>query len=194
MAKDVTNPYGSSATNASPGQLETGRFSVLSKSETPSWDPETREFSVAAPSRPTSRCREAFRDLPAETRVQDSPCVTGWSEFDCEFTGVTFPTLAEMAGANEDAVRVMFHALDGYATNLPLAACERRNCCSPPSTTATRSRGTTAVPLRAVTPHRYPTRARSESTASSSSPNPDGDTGRSGISNTPNPWDEERYS
>ena len=75
------------------GQRRTERFPVLSKSGTPSWDMETWEFTVTgAVENDLAYTWEEFTDLPQETQLQDFHCVTGWSRFDNEFTGVTFPT------------------------------------------------------------------------------------------------------
>ncbi|WP_157532943.1 molybdopterin-dependent oxidoreductase, partial [Haloferax profundi] len=113
MTKDVTHLYEEfGGDRLPPGQRETQRFPVLSKSGTPSWDPETWSFDVwGAVDNPLDLSFDEFRDLPSETQKQDFHCVTGWSKFDCEFEGVTFPTLAEEAGVTDDAVHVMFHAL-----------------------------------------------------------------------------------
>ncbi|PHQ47172.1 sulfite oxidase, partial [Halorubrum sp. C3] len=67
-----------------PGQRETDGFPVLSKSGTPSWDPETFELEVwGAVEESLSLSLDEFRDLPAVTQRQDFHCVTGWSKFDC---------------------------------------------------------------------------------------------------------------
>ena len=82
-------------------------------------------------------------------------CVTGWSALDCEFTGVPFATLAERAGVHDDAVHVLFHALDGYTTDLPLSECLHEGVLfvygHDGDTLATDHGG----PLRVVTPHKY---------------------------------------
>jgi DMSO/TMAO reductase YedYZ molybdopterin-dependent catalytic subunit len=125
-----------------PGQRETSDFPVLSKSGTPPVEEPTVEVWGAVEEQTTFSLDE-FRALPSETQRQDFHCVTGWSKFDCEFTGVTFPTLAEAVGACEDAVHVMFHAADGYTGRSAASRC--------PPTTAVRSGSSRpiATPTRA---------------------------------------------
>ena len=104
MSKTVTDLYEEfGGERLPPGQRKTERFPVLSKSGTPSWDPQSWQFDVwGAVDEQLQFSYEEFKDLPTETQVQDFHCVTGWSKFDCEFSGVTFPTLAEMAGVDDD--------------------------------------------------------------------------------------------
>jgi DMSO/TMAO reductase YedYZ molybdopterin-dependent catalytic subunit len=73
--------------------------------------------------RPTVHSWESFNALDQVTDVSDFHCVTTWSKFDCEWTGVAFTTLAEQAGLKPEARFVYFVAFDGYTTNLPIEAC-----------------------------------------------------------------------
>ena len=87
-----------------PGQRKTDRFPVLSKSGTPDWTRDDWRFEVwGAVEEELSLGYDEFRELPADTQRQDFHCVTGWSKFDCEFTGVTFPELADRVGVRDDA-------------------------------------------------------------------------------------------
>jgi DMSO/TMAO reductase YedYZ molybdopterin-dependent catalytic subunit len=179
-----------------PGQRETSKFPVLSKGSTPEWDPESWEFSVTgAVENELTLSWEAFCDLPSETQRQDFHCVTGWSKFDCEFTGVTFPTLAERAGLHEDVVHVMFSALDGYTTNLPLEDCMRDDVLfvrEYDDDSLPREHG---GPLRVVTPHKYAYKGSKWVNGVEFLTEPErGYWERRGYSNTANPWNEERYS
>jgi DMSO/TMAO reductase YedYZ molybdopterin-dependent catalytic subunit len=63
-----------------------------------------------------------FLALPQFTDVSDFHCVTTWSQFDMEFTGVSFLTLAELVKPAAAASHVYFKAYDGYTTNNPLDA------------------------------------------------------------------------
>jgi len=110
-----------------PGQRRTDEFPVLSKGATPDRDRDDWAFRVSgAVDRELTLSYDEFRDLPAVTQRQNFHCVTGWSRFDCEFTGVPFPEIADRAGVDDDAVHVLFHALDDYTTDLPLSDCRRR--------------------------------------------------------------------
>ncbi|WP_224269332.1 sulfite oxidase-like oxidoreductase [Haloprofundus salinisoli] len=179
-----------------PGQRKTERFPVLSKSGTPSWDPASWQFDVwGAVDEQLQFSYEEFKDLPSETQVQDFHCVTGWSKFDCEFTGVTFPTLAEIAGVHDDAVHVMFHALDGYTTNLSLEECMRDEVLFVYEYDGEPLPADHGGPLRVVTPHKYAYKGAKWVEGVEFLTEPErGYWEKRGYSNTANPWNEERYS
>ncbi|WP_115865557.1 sulfite oxidase-like oxidoreductase [Halorussus litoreus] len=179
-----------------PGQRETSKFPVLSKSGTPDWDPETWEFTVTgAVEEELAFSWDEFTDLPTETQRQDFHCVTGWSKFDCEFAGVTFPQLAELAGVEADAVHVMFSALDGYTTNLPLDDCLREEVLFTYEFGGESLPAEHGGPLRVVTPHKYAYKGAKWVDGVEFLTDPErGYWEKRGYSNTANPWNEERYS
>ena len=49
-------------------------------------------------------------------------CVTGWSQLDNDWEGVSFRTLMEMARPTADAKWVIAHCAHGYTSNLSLEA------------------------------------------------------------------------
>lgn len=179
-----------------PGQRHTERFPVLSKSGTPSWDPETWRFEVwGAVEDELELSFDEFTDLSTETQIQDFHCVTGWSKFDCEFTGVPFPVIAERVGVRDEAVHVMFHALDGYSTNLPLSDCMRDDVLFVYEYDGERLPEDHGGPLRVVTPHRYAYKGAKWVNGVEFLTEPErGYWELRGYSNTANPWNEERYS
>ncbi|AUV81769.1 sulfite oxidase [Salinigranum rubrum] len=179
-----------------PGQRETSRFPVLSKSGTPSWDRESWRFEVwGAVDDPLDLSWEEFTALPTETQVQDFHCVTGWSKFDCEFTGVPFSTLAEEAGVDDDAVHVMFHAMDDYTTNLPLDDCLREGVLFVVEYDGEPLPPEHGGPLRVVTPHKYAYKGAKWVSGVEFLTAPErGYWEKRGYSNTANPWEEERYA
>ncbi|WP_227354794.1 sulfite oxidase-like oxidoreductase [Haladaptatus salinisoli] len=195
--RDVTNLHREfDGERLPPGQRETSKFPVLSKSGTPEWNPETWEFSVTgAVENELALSWDEFRDLPSETQRQDFHCVTGWSKFDCEFTGVTLPTLAERAGVRDDAVHVMFSALDDYATNLPLDECMRDEVLLAWAYDGDPLPSEHGGPLRVVTPHKYAYKGAKWVNAVEFLTEPKrGYWEKRGYSDTANPWNEERYS
>jgi DMSO/TMAO reductase YedYZ molybdopterin-dependent catalytic subunit len=197
MARDVTGLYREFGDERlPPGQRETSRFPVLSKSGTPSWNPDSWAFEVwGAVDEDRTFSYDEFRDLPAETQTQDFHCVTGWSKFDCEFTGVTFPTLAEMAGVEDEAEHVMFHALDGYTTNLPLEDCMREEVMFVYEYDGEPLPDDHGGPLRVVTPHKYAYKGAKWVSGVEFLTEPErGYWEKRGYSNTADPWNEERYS
>ena len=179
-----------------PGQRETSRFPVLSKGGTPSWTADDWTFEVwGAVDERLSFSLDEFRSLPSETQRQDFHCVTGWSRFDNEFTGVTFPTLAERAGVHDDAVHVMFHAMDGYTTNLPLEECMRDEVMFTWELDGEPLPDEHGGPVRVVTPHRYAYKGAKWVDGVEFLTEPErGYWEKRGYSNTADPWNEERYS
>ena len=195
--RDVTDLYREFGEDRlPPGQRETSEFPVLSKSGTPGWDPEEWAFEVwGAVDNPVSRSWEEFGDLPTETQRQDFHCVTGWSKFDCEFTGVTFPTLADHVGVTDDAVHVMFHALDDYTTNLPLEDCMREEVMFASEFDGEALDPDHGGPLRVVTPHRYAYKGAKWVCGVEFLTEPErGYWEKRGYSTTADPWEEERYA
>jgi len=178
-----------------PGQHETEKFPVLSKGAVPEWDLGGWEFRVGgAVDSGLALSWEEFTDLPAETQRQDFHCVTGWSKLDCTFTGVTFPTVAEIAGVREEACHVMFSALDGYTTDLPLDACAREEVMFAYEYDGDPLPREHGGPLRVVTPHRYAYKGAKWVNGVEFLTEPErGFWERRGYSVGGNPWEEDRY-
>ena len=195
--KDVTDLYTEfGEERLPPGQRETEQFPVLSKGATPSWDPESWEFTVtgAVEEELTFSIAE-FMALPSQTQRQDFHCVTGWSKFDCEFTGVPFPELAERAGVDDDAVHVLFSALDGYTTDLPLEDCMREEVLFAWGYDGEPLEDDHGGPLRVVTPQKYAYKGAKWVDGVEFLTEPErGYWEKRGYSQTANPWREQRYS
>jgi DMSO/TMAO reductase YedYZ molybdopterin-dependent catalytic subunit len=58
--------------------------------------------------------------LPQSDSVSDIHCVTQWSRYDNHWQGVAARTLLELARPKAEARHVVFHAHDGYTTNVRL--------------------------------------------------------------------------
>lgn len=179
-----------------PGQRETTAFPVLHKGDAPSQDREKWTLEVwGAVDRQLALDFDEFTHLRHELQRQDFHCVTGWSRFDNEFSGVTFPTLMEAAGVHDDAVHVMFHAADGYTTNLPLDGCDRREVMFTWELDGEPLPADHGGPVRVVTPHRYAYKGAKWVTGVEFLTDPErGYWEKRGYSNTANPWNEERYA
>ncbi len=192
-ATDLYREFGDS--RLPPGQRETEKFPVLSKGSTPDWDPEEWEFTVTgAVERELAFDWEAFGDLPTETQHQDFHCVTGWSKLDCEFTGVPLPVIADRAGVRDEAVHVMFSALDGYTTDLPLEDCLRDEVLFVREYDGEALPREHGGPLRVVTPHKYAYKGAKWVDGVEFLTEPErGYWERRGYSETANPWEEDRY-
>lgn len=178
-----------------PGQYETAAFPVLSKGDVPTWNPDTWEFEVwGAVDTPRTWEWEAFRSLPSETQTQDFHCVTGWSRFDCTFHGVPFTELVDRVGVSDDVEHVVFHALDGYTTDLPFEECNRREVLFTWEFDGEPLPDDHGGPLRVVTPHRYAYKgAKWVTGVEFLTESKRGYWEKRGYSQTGNPWAEDRY-
>ena len=61
-----------------------------------------------------------FLALPQADFVSDIHCVTAWSRYDNHWTGVAASTLLDLVKPKAEARHVIFHAYDGYTTNVKL--------------------------------------------------------------------------
>jgi len=177
-----------------PGQRETSEFPVLSKGETPSIpsDPTLDVWGAVDDER--SIPLGALGDIGDERQRQDFHCVTGWSRFDCVFRGLPFPTLADSVGLGDDASHVLFHAHDGYTTDLPLSECLHEGVLLAWEFDGDPLSGDHGGPLRVVTPHRYAYKgAKWLSGIEFLTERTPGYWEKRGYSGTADPWNEERY-
>ena len=107
-----------------PGQKLTTGFPVLDLGVRP--DVPLAEWTLTIDGlveKPTAFSWEQFNALPQVTDLSDFHCVTTWSKYDCQWTGVAFTTLFEIAQPRPDAKFVYFTSYDGYSTNVPLVNC-----------------------------------------------------------------------
>ncbi|MFB6104386.1 MAG: sulfite oxidase-like oxidoreductase [Halobacteriaceae archaeon] len=178
-----------------PGQYETTDFPVLSKGDVPSVDRADWTIEIeGAVASPMTLDWEAFTALDSETQRQDFHCVTGWSRLDCRFHGVPFPVIADRAGVTDDAVHVLFHAADGYTTDLPLEHCLRDAVLFTWELDGDPLPPDHGGPLRVVTPHRYAYKGAKWVTGVEFLTEPErGYWEKRGYSVTANPWTEDRY-
>jgi DMSO/TMAO reductase YedYZ molybdopterin-dependent catalytic subunit len=61
-----------------------------------------------------------FMALPMAHSVSDMHCVTQWSRYDNHWNGVAARTIVEMVKPDPLAQHIVFHAYDGYTTNVRL--------------------------------------------------------------------------
>ena len=118
---DAINQYGLQKLPA--GQLHTEKFPVLTYGPEP--DISTADWRLrifGAVDAPFELTWTEFLALPQSTITADFHCVTHWSRYDDQWTGVRFSDLwnAIRARVSPDAQHVMQHAYGGYTTNLSL--------------------------------------------------------------------------
>ena len=105
-----------------PGQKLTDGWPVLHYGGVPAIDLATWKFSVVGLVEDEAHFTwDEFTALPQTTLRSDIHCVTHWSKFDNDWTGVKFTDLAERLKVKPEAKHVMLHSYGGYTTNISLA-------------------------------------------------------------------------
>jgi DMSO/TMAO reductase YedYZ molybdopterin-dependent catalytic subunit len=113
-----------SAKRLPPGQHEVRNFPVLDLGVHPNVPLAEWELHVhGLVENPVRLSWQQFTSLPQFKDVSDFHCVTTWSQFDMEWEGVAFFTLADLVKPKPAASHVSFKAHDGYTTNNPLDVC-----------------------------------------------------------------------
>lgn len=105
-----------------PGQVLTQKWPVLTYGDTPRIDRGSWSFRCfGAVGREVSWTWTEFVALPRVEITSDIHCVTRWSRFDNQWTGVSVRELLSQVEVRPEAVAVMAHSERGYTTNIPLA-------------------------------------------------------------------------
>lgn len=116
-------PQVRSADRLPPGQRLVTDFPTLDLGIQPEVPRENWALSISGKvERPVTLLWAQFMTLPQFRDVSDFHCVTTWSQFEMEFTGVSFFTLADLVKPTTEARHVFFKAYDGYTTNSPVEA------------------------------------------------------------------------
>jgi DMSO/TMAO reductase YedYZ molybdopterin-dependent catalytic subunit len=103
------------------GQTETKGWPVLDLGAKPKIPLDRWELRVdGAVASPLALAWKDFQELEQVRDVSDFHCVTAWSKLDLEWVGVRVSTVVALAEPLAEASHVLFHAHDGYTTNLPL--------------------------------------------------------------------------
>jgi DMSO/TMAO reductase YedYZ molybdopterin-dependent catalytic subunit len=104
-----------------PGQTLTAKWPVLTYGDTPSVDLRSWTFRCfGRVEEEVSWTWEEFAHLPQVETTCDIHCVTRWSRFDNRWKGVAVREILDRVKVRPDAVAVMVHAEQGYATNVAL--------------------------------------------------------------------------
>jgi DMSO/TMAO reductase YedYZ molybdopterin-dependent catalytic subunit len=117
-------PAARSTDRLPPGQHQVHNFPVLDLGIRPEVSIEEWELKIGGlVENPVTLNWEHFLALPQFADISDFHCVTTWSQFDMEFQGVAFFTIADLVRPKPEATHVFFKSYDGYTTNNPLAVC-----------------------------------------------------------------------
>jgi DMSO/TMAO reductase YedYZ molybdopterin-dependent catalytic subunit len=107
-----------------PGQRLVNNFPVLDLGIQPEVPLAQWELKVhGLVENPVTIKWDQFLALPQFKDVSDFHCVTTWSQYDMEWEGVSFFSLAELVKPKPEATHVFFKSYDGYSTNNPLDVC-----------------------------------------------------------------------
>lgn len=105
-----------------PGQYLTEEFPVLSAGPTPRIALDQWRFSLKVGPRPVKQWTwEEFNRLPMTSFKRDIHCVTTWSKFDTNWTGVSIEDLLAAAEIEPPTAYILAHSTDDYTTNVPVA-------------------------------------------------------------------------
>jgi DMSO/TMAO reductase YedYZ molybdopterin-dependent catalytic subunit len=106
-----------------PGQRLVANWPVLDLGVQPDVTKEDWKLSVdGLVEAPVSFTYPQLAALPQTERVSDIHCVTKWSRYDNHWVGVSSRDLIALVRPKAEAAHVIFHAYDGYTTNVALEA------------------------------------------------------------------------
>ncbi len=107
-----------------PGQRQVHNFPTLDLGVKPEVPLEEWELYIHGKVENPVRLKWTdFLALPQFKDVSDMHCVTTWSQYDMQWEGVAFFTLADLVKPTKEATHVFFKGYDGYSTNNPMEAC-----------------------------------------------------------------------
>lgn len=102
-----------------PGQRLVRDWPVLDLGIQPIIDERRFRLDIdGAVRRPISLRLGEFMALPMTESVSDVHCVTQWSRYDNHWRGVTARAVIDMVEPSDKVRHVIFHAVDGYTTNV----------------------------------------------------------------------------
>ncbi len=117
--KPGINKYGLPKTP--PGQVATEKFPIYTFNETPIIEPKDWKLRVWGEVEEERLFTwNEFMQLPQTTIRADFHCVTRWSRFDDDWTGVLFKDFVNAIKLKPTAKFIMQHTYDDYTTNLPI--------------------------------------------------------------------------
>src|SRR5712675_3214490 len=114
-------PAARSADRLPPGQRQVHNFPTLDLGVRPEVTLDKWELKIHGHvENPLTLNWQQFLALPQFKDRSDFHCVTTWSQFDMDWEGVSFFTIADLVKPKPSATHVFFKSYDGYSTNNPL--------------------------------------------------------------------------
>ncbi len=155
-AEDKVRAAGYDPARLPPGQYLTEKWPVLHAGDVPDIDLATWELRVFGEvEEELTLGYEALQELPATTVTTDIHCVTRWSRFDAEFTGVHWRDLAALCRPKPSARFAVAHAEHGFTANVPLAALEEEQALVAYAADGAPLTPDHGAPVRLVIPTKY---------------------------------------
>lgn len=119
--RDELETLGISPDRLPPGQYHTKRFPVLQAGSIPKVDLSTWDFVIdGLVAEPKRWVWDDMSAMVRESMTADIHCVTKWSKFDTEWTGIPVRQIWNLIDPSPDARFVMVNAYHGFTANLPL--------------------------------------------------------------------------
>lgn len=187
------NAYGLARTP--PRQVATAKFPVLTFGETPDIAQADWRLRVwGEVERERVWTWEEFMQLPQTTLHADFHCVTRWSRFDDDWTGVLFRDLAASLGVSPAARYVMQHAYGGYTTDNALEVMMNEDVILAHTLNGKPLPREHGGPMRVFTPRRYAWKgAKWVNGLEFMAERRPGFWEQNGYDTPADPWKEERY-
>jgi DMSO/TMAO reductase YedYZ molybdopterin-dependent catalytic subunit len=111
-----------------PGQKEVKNWPVLDLGAQPHIKPQDWRLQIGGlVETPVSWTLDAFLAQPQEDFISDIHCVTQWSRYDNHWQGVSARRIIDLVKPSPHARHVLFHAFDGYTTNVKREVFEEDN-------------------------------------------------------------------
>lgn len=105
-----------------PGQrLVSNSWPVLDLGLRPDVKREDWKLEISGGADPMTLDWAAFSAINQTKQTTDLHCVTTWSIYDAQVEGVLWIDFLAHVKPHANATHVMFHAYDGYTTNLPMS-------------------------------------------------------------------------
>jgi DMSO/TMAO reductase YedYZ molybdopterin-dependent catalytic subunit len=179
-----------------PGQIRTDKWPVLHYGAVPKVDLKSWDFRVTGlVEQPVRWSWDEFLTLPRVTVRSDIHCVTRWSRFDNEWSGVSFREVMRHVVVKPEARFAIVRAEQGFTTNLPLAELNQDDVLFALQHDGVDLAPEHGWPLRLVVPRRYFWKSakwvRSVELTREDRP---GFWEQNGYHNEADPWREERFS
>lgn len=192
----LTGAHADPAIRLPPGQRLVKDWPVLDLGVQPDVPREKFRLDIAgAAENPVSLDWAALMALPQQESVTDMHCVTQWSRYDNHWKGIAIKTLIDLVRPLPDVRHVLFHAYDGYTTNVTLEQFTGEDCFLVHTWEGKPIERAHGGPLRVLIPRFYLWKSpkwvkRIQFSVADSK----GFWETRGYNNNADPWLEERYS